>query len=55
MNEDDFPSPYCIICNACGEEGCCPPTKCQQHPDGLYCEMYAKLLEEEKDDEQTIY
>jgi hypothetical protein len=48
MDEDDFPSLYCIICGACGEEGCCQPVKCRQHPDGLYCEMYAKLLEEKK-------
>ncbi len=33
-------SPYCKICSACGEEGCCSPLSCEQHPDGEYCQSY---------------
>lgn len=29
---------YCKICSSCGEEGCCIPTICQNHKDGMYCE-----------------
>ena len=32
--------PYCKICSACGEEGCCSPLSCQQHLDGEYCGTY---------------
>lgn len=41
-NEDDI-SPYCVMCGACGEEGCCPPTICKQ-TSGEYCEYYLKYL-----------
>lgn len=37
-------SPYCQICDACGEDGCCSALSCQQHPDGAYCETYLKEL-----------
>jgi hypothetical protein len=37
-------SSYCSICDACGEEGCCSPLKCKQHPDGDYCESYFRDL-----------
>ena len=40
----DSESPYCPLCDACGEEGCCSPMSCQQHPDGSYCEAYLKDL-----------
>lgn len=30
---------YCKICSSCGEEGCCAPTICRNHKDGLYCEF----------------
>lgn len=26
--EDENYSPYCKICTACGEDGCCPATMC---------------------------
>ena len=29
--------PYCPICTSCGEELCCSPLACEQHPDGKYC------------------
>lgn len=41
--DKDLPSPYCDTCGACGEDGCCPPTKCTQD-NGKYCEYYLKLL-----------
>ncbi len=28
MKEDDDESPYCELCNSCGEEGCCSFIKC---------------------------
>jgi hypothetical protein len=40
MTEDDFPSPYCEDCGACGEEWCCKPTRCK---DGLNC-LYPDYL-----------
>jgi hypothetical protein len=40
VDEEDNYSPYCKVCNACGEEGYCMPTFCQQSPDGKYCESY---------------
>ncbi len=36
--------PYCPICDACGESGCCSAMSCQQHPDGHYCESYLRDL-----------
>lgn len=37
-------SPYCIVCGSCGEDGCCPPTKCILSNDGKYCSYYIRLL-----------
>lgn len=37
-------SPYCPICQACGVDGCCAASACQQHPDGSYCGAYLKDL-----------
>lgn len=36
--------PYCPICSACGEDGCCSALVCEQHEDGHYCETYLKDL-----------
>lgn len=36
--------PYCPICDGCGEEGCCSPLMCDQHPEGHYCALYLKDL-----------
>ena len=44
INPNEDYSPYCPICGGCGEEGCCPPTMCKQHPDGDYCETYLRDL-----------
>jgi uncharacterized protein YxeA len=45
INDEDVNySPYCKICSACGEEGCCSPLNCSQHKDGEYCELYLKDL-----------
>jgi hypothetical protein len=41
---EELISPYCPICEACGEDGCCPATSCQQHPDGDYCKGYLAEL-----------
>lgn len=41
--EEDCISPYCVICGACGEEGCCPPIICKQM-NGDYCDHYLKVL-----------
>lgn len=41
--EEDY-SPYCPVCTGCGEEGCCSPLNCEQHPDGEYCEWYLRDL-----------
>ena len=35
---------YCKVCESCGEEGCCPPTCCEQHPEGKYCDYYLEIL-----------
>lgn len=32
--------PYCGVCEACGEDGCCSALVCKQHKDGEYCESY---------------
>jgi hypothetical protein len=37
-------NPYCPICDGCGEEGCCSPLMCDQHPEGHYCGWYLKDL-----------
>jgi hypothetical protein len=37
-------TPYCKICDSCGEELCCSPTNCKQHPDGDYCDIYLEQL-----------
>lgn len=37
-------SPYCPVCDACGEEGCCSPLMCEQSPAGDYCEWYLRDL-----------
>ena len=37
---------YCKICESCGEEMCCSPTRCEQHPDGKYCEYYLEILKD---------
>ncbi len=42
-NEESY-SPYCKICEACGEEGCCSAMCCQQHSEGDYCQGYLKDL-----------
>jgi hypothetical protein len=43
MEEENY-SPYCPICQSCGEDGCCSATSCQHHPDGHYCKTYLAEL-----------
>lgn len=37
---------YCPICDSCGEDGCCPATACQMHPQGTECDSYLSDLRE---------
>ncbi len=41
--ENEYFSPYCTICGACGEDGCCPATVCKQ-AGGDYCDFYLQEL-----------
>lgn len=41
---EEYESPYCPVCDGCGEDGCCPATCCQQDPNGDYCKTYLKDL-----------
>ena len=41
---EEYKSPYCPICDSCGEDGCCSALSCQQHPDGDYCKTYLRDL-----------
>lgn len=41
---DDFDSPYCEKCNACGEDGCCS-----------YLNCFSALVEDNKCDYGRIY
>lgn len=43
-SNEENKSPYCKVCKACGEEGCCSATTCQHSPDGEYCETYLNEL-----------
>lgn len=57
-------SPYCPVCTACGEEGCCSAMSCKQDPNGDYCEghlldlkfgyMMNKWVQENTLDEKLI-
>lgn len=40
-DSDDFENDpiYCLLCGACGESGCCPPSLCKGEG-GLYCDLY---------------
>lgn len=45
MSEDkETYSPYCPVCEGCGEEGCCSPMMCRQDPNGSYCQSYLNDL-----------
>jgi len=44
MDQKEEYSPYCPICDACGEDGCCPATACKQNQNGKYCATYLKEL-----------
>jgi hypothetical protein len=37
-------NPYCPVCSACGEEGCCSAMACEQDPNGDYCKGYLQDL-----------
>lgn len=42
--EEDNYSPYCPVCSACGEEGCCSALMCRHDPNGRYCAGYTDDL-----------
>jgi hypothetical protein len=43
LDTDDY-SPYCPVCSACGEDGCCSAMSCKQDPAGHYCKTYLRDL-----------
>jgi hypothetical protein len=43
-NNEEWESPYCSVCDACGEEGCCSALCCHQSPNGDYCSGYIRDL-----------
>lgn len=45
MSKEEFESPYCPVCGACGEDGCCSAMSCKHSPDGSYCGTYLKELQ----------
>lgn len=64
MDKEEDYSPYCKVCEGCGEEGCCSPIHCEQSQDGEYCKgylrdlkfgylMYKDLYDLLKDDEES--
>ena len=53
MKEEEIYSPYCKICQSCGEIGCCPIFMCENHPEGKYCDMYFNELQD-NNEEYTI-
>lgn len=40
LDDDIIESPYCPVCGACGEEGCCPAWMCTHAKGCLYLEIY---------------
>lgn len=42
--EEEPYTPYCKICDTCGEDGCCTALACEQHEDGKYCVTYLRDL-----------
>jgi len=46
--------PYCDICTACGESGCCSPLSCDLSGKGMYCDIYKAELREAYDDYNTL-
>jgi len=44
-NQIEDYSPYCKICDSCGEDGCCSALSCKQDPNGDYCKTYLKDLQ----------
>ena len=44
MTKEEYKSPYCPVCDSCGEDGCCSAMSCKQSPEGDYCQGYLKDL-----------
>ena len=43
-NNPVIESPYCPICEGCGESGCCSPLICEMSVNGKYCQTYLRDL-----------
>lgn len=54
LQDDEF-SPYCGVCGACGEEGCCAPSRCVMSPNGEYCDSYLVVLKDAYIELNQIY
>jgi hypothetical protein len=46
MSEEENYSPYCEICSACGETGCCPVYMCTMEDGCKYKETHLRELKE---------
>jgi hypothetical protein len=46
MGEEEDYSPYCKICSACGEDGCCPALICTMDEGCEYKSIYLGELKE---------
>jgi len=53
--EDDEYSVYCGTCGACGEEGCCAPSRCLMSSSGEYCSYYLGVLKDAYVELKQIY
>lgn len=45
-SEEDGAHLYCTTCGSCGEDGCCPPEKCQKARRSEIIEECAKICEQ---------
>ncbi len=41
---EEYKSPYCQVCDSCGEDGCCSVISCKQSPNVDYFEGYLEDL-----------
>lgn len=46
--ETEDNTPYCKVCNGCGEDGCCSSLNCTNDENGKYCHTYFRDLQEDK-------
>lgn len=53
--KDDEYEIYCGSCGACGEDGCCPATKCRMDGNLGYCRGYLAVLKDAYIELNSIY